>query len=58
MDNSNRRHSVMINRRFQIQLILKFIALNVIIMGLFGLLMYLFLDNEIQGNFRSAPGNL
>jgi HAMP domain-containing protein len=54
MEKSNRRHSVMINRKFQIQLILKFIALNILIMLLFGLFMYLFLDNEIQGNFRSA----
>jgi len=54
MNNSNRRHTVMINSRFQITLILKFIALNTAIMLVFGFLMYLFLDSEIQGNFRSA----
>lgn len=54
MDKVNRRHTVMINGRFQIALIVKFIALNVAIMLLFGFFMYLFLDSEIQGNFRSA----
>jgi len=54
MDNANRRHTVMINSRFQITLIVKFIALNAVIMLLFGFFMYLFLDSEIQGNMRSA----
>lgn len=50
----HRRKIVLINRRFQINLILKFIVVNIGIMALFGFLIYLFLDSEIEANLLSS----
>lgn len=52
--NKNRRKTVLISRRFQITLILKFAALNMLAMMLFGVLIYIFLQSEIDANLRSA----
>ncbi len=49
-----RRKIVLINRRFQINLILKFVIVNIGIMALFGFLIYLFLDSEIEANLLSS----
>ncbi len=51
---TNKRNSLLINRSFQLRLIIKFVILNIIIMTLFGILMYLFLNSEVESNFRSA----
>jgi len=50
----HRRKIVMINRKFQINLILKFIIVNIGIMALFGFLIYLFLDSELDANLMSS----
>jgi len=50
----HRRKIVMINRKFQINLILKFIIVNIGIMALFGFLIYLFLDSELEANLLSS----
>lgn len=49
-----RRKTVLINRGFQFKMILKFIVLNVIIMALFGGLLLLFLNSEVESNLQSA----
>ena len=49
-----RRKIVLINRKFQINLILKFLVVNIAVMALFGVLMYLFLDSEIEANLLSS----
>ena len=49
-----RRKIVLINRKFQINLILKFLIVNIAVMALFGALMYLFLDSEIEANLQSS----
>ncbi len=54
MENQNRRKIVLINRQFQFRLIAKFVILNAVIMLVFGALMFLFLNSEIQKNLYSA----
>lgn len=54
MKKDNRRKTVLINRGFQYRMILKFIVLNIMIMILFGGLLYLFLNSEIESNLKSA----
>ena len=53
-DAKNRRKIKLINRDFQIGLMVKFIAANTAMMGVFGLVLYLFLRGEIQSNLQSA----
>lgn len=50
----NKRNTLLINRTFQFRLIIKFVILNTAIMAIFGFLMYLFLNSEIDSNLRSA----
>ena len=54
MEFENKRHTMLINKRFHYRLIGRFLFANVIIMGMFGGVLYLFLDNEIQSNLYSA----
>jgi methyl-accepting chemotaxis protein len=49
-----RRRIKLINRDFQIGLIVKFIVANATVLALFGAVMYLFLRGEIQSNLQSA----
>ena len=53
-DIKNRRKIVLINRNFQYRMIGKFIAVNILIMALFGCFMYLFLNSEVESNLLSA----
>ena len=48
------RRIILINRGFQYRMIAKFILLNIIIMVLFGVLLYIFLNSEIDSNLKSA----
>ena len=45
---------MMINKRFQISLIAKFLLVNVLVLALFGLGLYMFLDSEIETNLLKA----
>lgn len=49
-----RRKIVLINRKFQFNLIFKFLIVNIAVMAVFGALMYLFLDSEIEANLLSS----
>jgi hypothetical protein len=50
----NRRHIVLINKSFQFNMIAKFIIINIIIMIVFGFILYLFLNSEVDSNLHSA----
>jgi signal transduction histidine kinase len=50
----NRRKTVLINKRFQLALIAKFLLVNVFILTLFGLFLYFFFNSEIEANLYSA----
>lgn len=50
----NRRHIILINKNFQFKLISKFIAVNIIIMIIFGFFLYLFLNSEVESNLATA----
>jgi hypothetical protein len=50
----NRRHIILINREFQLKLISKFIIINIFIMVIFGFLLYIFLNCEVESNLLSA----
>jgi hypothetical protein len=50
----NQRKKVMINRYFQIKLIIKFILVNTLIMLIFSTAIYLFMHSELDANFKSA----
>jgi hypothetical protein len=51
---NNRRKTILINRKFQMTLILKFAGINILAMLIFGILIYIFLQSEIDANLRSA----
>jgi hypothetical protein len=50
----NRRKIVLINPSFQFGMIVKFIALNIVLLALFSGLVYFFLDSEITANLQKA----
>ncbi len=50
----NRRKIIMINRRFQITLIIKFLLVNVLVLSVFGVFLFLFLNSEVEANLHSA----
>ncbi len=50
----NRRRIIMINRKFQITLIIKFLLVNILILGFFGSFLFLFLNSEVEANLYSA----
>jgi methyl-accepting chemotaxis protein len=50
----NKRKIILIDRPFQFRLILKFIAVNIVIMMIFAFFMYLFIDSELETNLLSA----
>lgn len=50
----NRRETVLIDRKFQFKLIAKFIAVNILIMILFGFILYMFLNSEVESNLATA----
>jgi methyl-accepting chemotaxis protein len=54
MKKSERRKIVMINKRFQLTLILRFLIVNVALMLLSSVFLYLFLNSEIEANLHSA----
>jgi hypothetical protein len=54
METKNKRQILMINKRFQYGLIIRFILVNIFILAVYGGFLYLFLDNEIQSNLFSA----
>lgn len=54
MDKNGKRKTVIINKNFQYKMIGKFIILNTLLMILFGCLVYLFLNSEIESNLQSA----
>ena len=49
-----KRRIILINRGFQFKLIIKFILVNVLVMVLFGITLYFFLNSELDTNLRSA----
>ena len=54
MDYKERRKIKLISRTFQIQLIIKFILINAILLCVFGILLYVFLKSEVGSNLSSA----
>lgn len=48
------RQIILINRSFQFKLIIKFILVNLLVMVLFGISLYFFLNSELDSNLRSA----
>ena len=50
----NRRHTVLINKRFQFKLIGKFIIINILMMILCGFFLYVFLNSEVDSNLQTA----
>ncbi len=50
----NRRKTIMINKRFQMALIAKFLLVNIAILAIFGLILYFFFNSEIEANLHSA----
>ncbi len=44
----------MINRKFQITLIVKFLLVNILILSVFGVFLFLFLNSEVEANLHSA----
>lgn len=54
MSNDNRRKIILINKPFQIKMILKFIALNILLMAMFSIMIYIFTNSEIESNLNRA----
>jgi hypothetical protein len=54
METKNKRKIFMIDKRFQYGLIAMFILVNIFILTIYGGILYLFLDSEIQSNLFSA----
>lgn len=54
MKQEERRKAILINKSFQFKLIAKFIVVNIIILLIFGGLMFLFLNSEIESNLHTA----
>ncbi len=50
----NKRKIILINKRFQLALIAKFILVNFLILSLFGVLIFMFMNSEIEANLHSA----
>jgi hypothetical protein len=50
----NRRHIILINKSFQFSMIAKFIIINIIIMIVFGVFLFVFLNSEVESNLHSA----
>jgi len=48
------RRIILINRGFQLKLILKFLLVNILIMVVFGVSIYSFLNSELDTGLRSA----
>jgi nitrogen fixation/metabolism regulation signal transduction histidine kinase len=51
---NQKRKIVLINKRFQLALIIKFLLVNILVMGLFGVFLFLFMNSEIEANLYSA----
>jgi len=54
MAHEEKRSVVLINKRFQFALIARFVAVHAVILALFGVLIYLFVDSELEANLSSA----
>ena len=54
MDNKSKRKIILINKKFQYRIILGFILVNVLILIIFGIGLYIFLNSEIDSNLNSA----
>ena len=50
----NKRKIKLINRDFQYKLMAKFIIINAFILALFGSIIYVFFNSEIDTNLKSA----
>ncbi|HPS58799.1 MAG TPA: hypothetical protein PK514_11900 [Spirochaetota bacterium] len=48
------RHIILINKDFQFKLIIKFLLVNILVMILFGISLYFFLNSELDTNLRTA----
>jgi HAMP domain-containing protein len=51
---NQKRKIILINKRFQLALIIKFLLVNVLVMALFGVFLFLFMNSEIEANLYSA----
>jgi nitrogen fixation/metabolism regulation signal transduction histidine kinase len=54
MTTHDKRSIVLINKQFQIGQVAKFIAVHILALLIFGALIYLFLDSELDANLASA----
>lgn len=52
-----KRRIILINKKFQLKMIFKFILVNFIILTLFAFFCYIFFDSEIESNLHSAHVN-
>jgi len=54
MSTHDKRRTVLINKQFQIGQVARFIAVHILALVVFGSLIYLFLDSELDSNLASA----
>lgn len=54
MSKSKKRRIILINKRFQYGLIIKFILVNIFILTIFGAFLFMFLNSEVETNLYSA----
>jgi len=54
MSTRDKRSTVLINKQFQIGQVAKFIAVHILALVIFGSLIYLFLDSELDSNLASG----
>lgn len=54
MNRQQKRRIILINKKFQFKMIIKFILINIVILTLFGFLCYIFFNSEIESNLQSA----
>ncbi len=50
----NRRKIILIDRKYQFKMIIKFIMVNILALAIFGILIFLFFNNELDTNLRTA----
>ncbi len=50
----NKRKIILIDRKYQLRMIKKFILVNILALAIFGILIFFFINNELDTNLRTA----
>lgn len=50
----NNRKIILIDREYQLRMIRKFIMVNILVLAIFGFLIFFFINNELDANLRTA----